>query len=224
MLPGDFTLLFIAVVLVVITGRTAIPLMLFLFQPHIMRFGFLEDAEGERLRAKSPQLMQWISDLEKCGFRYLGIKIEKMPFWGGTFREVAFTSASEEAFAAIVLRPDRNPASVYYYSPLTDGGMVFTRNGEYGREAESEGISVINIPTDDFGYLLEAHRQRLQAFKTRGFSVNASFDRPGRIKATETFYASTYARQRGFILQSPHLIGFIIALFFLTIVVFRQIQ
>jgi hypothetical protein len=134
--------------------------------------------------------------LQELGFSLLGVKLEKLPLWGGTYREVALASEEAEAYASIGLRKDGRPRGLYFYTPLRDAGMVFTRNRALGGEAESERLSVKNVPTQNFKEILDSHQQRLRVLKERGLVPSVGLSQQARIEATRAFYASGYARRR----------------------------
>ncbi|MBN2085497.1 MAG: hypothetical protein JW748_09755 [Anaerolineales bacterium] len=204
-------------ILIVITGISAIPTILFVLNPDSMRYSFDDPvAEQERI-SRSAELRVWITRLREMGFSMLGIKAERLPLWGRTYREAALVSRAAEAYASIVLDPADRPASLYFFTPLTNGGMVFTRNHPYGREVETEPVSVKNVPSKDFQEIMDSHEKRLRVFLDRGWRPLIGSGQQARIDATRAFYQSKYARQPGLFLISPGVQGFILSFLSLLI-------
>jgi hypothetical protein len=202
------------VILLVFFAIDAIPTILFVMNPESMRYSFDDPAAEQERLSRSVELREWIGRLREMGFSSLGIKAERLPLWGKTFREAALVSRTADTYASIVLRPDGNPASLYFYTPFENGGMVFTRDNTYGREAESEQVSVRNIPSRDFREIMDSHEKRLRVFLDRGWRPRIGSGQQARIEATEFFYKSAYARRPGIYLAAPA-----IPFFFLLIVI-----
>ena len=156
------------VILVLFTGLDAIPIILFSLNPDTMRYGFDDPAAEQEQLSRSAELREWIGRLKDMGFSPLGIKAERLPLWGRSFREAALVSRPAETYASITLHPHGIPASLYLFTPLENGGMVFTRDNRYGREAESVALSVKNVPSKDFREIMESHERRLRIFLDRG--------------------------------------------------------
>jgi hypothetical protein len=207
------------ILLLILPAIDAIPTMIFALNPRTMRYAFDDpSAEQERL-SRSAELREWIGRLKQLGFSLLGIKSERLPLWGRTYREAALVSRAAETYASIVLHPDGNPASVYFFTPLENGGMVFTRNHPYGREIESEQVSVKNTASKDFREIMESHEGRLRIFLDRGNRPLIGSGQQTRIEATAAFYASEYARRSGRFLVSPGVLGFFLSIVILLAVV-----
>jgi hypothetical protein len=198
--------------LVFLTGIGSIPILVFVFKPDAMSYSFDDSFAGQELISKSDALQDWVRRLQELGFFLLGVKVEKLPLWGQAYREVALVSREGETYASILLHGDGKPASLYFYTPFKDGGMVFTRNHEFAPQMESERVSVRNVPRNDFNEILESHLSRLRIFKERGSRPLAGQSQQARIEATRAFYASEYARRQGHYLYSPSTMGFGVSL------------
>ncbi|MGB7538378.1 MAG: hypothetical protein WBM17_07550 [Anaerolineales bacterium] len=191
------------VILLVFSAIDAIPIILFVLNPDAMRYSFDDPAVEQERISRSVELRDWISRLRELGFSPLGIKAERLPLWGKSFREVALVSRAADTYASIGLHPNGNPASLYFYTPFENGGMVFTRDNAYGREAESENLSVKNISSKDFREVMDSHEKRLRIFLDKGWKPLIGSGQQARIEATGIFYRSAYARRPGVYLAAP---------------------
>jgi hypothetical protein len=202
----------LAFALVCVAARRALPLLLFSLSPRSLRVWFDDAQQLPWLLARSAALGDLAEEVRALGFVPLGLKIERLPLWGPAYREVALASSEHTAFASIVLHPSGEPASLYFYTPFEDGGMVFTRNFAYGREAERPPISVRNVPGGEPQQVLSAHEDRVRAFQSRGMRPSAPCSQQGRIDATRAFYASPYARKGAAYLRAPDVLAFFLTL------------
>jgi hypothetical protein len=198
----------ILILLVTLSGWEAIPLLVLALNPGSMRYWFDDSQTGQELISKSPTLQAWLLQLQALGFFPLGIKAEKLPLWGGVYREAALVSRETDIYASIVLHRNGDPASLYFYTPLRGGGMVFTRNHSFAPEAESDGLSVRNVPTHDFKEALASHSERLLNLTEKGFLPIVGSSQQTRIEATRAFYVSAYARRPSQYLLSPVILSF----------------
>jgi hypothetical protein len=219
--PTRLAVFALLALLVLLTGIGATPIFIFVFKPDAMSYSFDDSFAGQELMSKSDTLQDWIVRLKELGFFLLGVKVEKLPWWGRAFREVALASREAESYASIVLHGDGKPASLYFYTPFRDGGMVFTRNYAFAPQVESERVSVRNIPSTDFKEILDSHLSRLRTFKERELRPLAGQSQQARIEATQTFYASEYARRHGHYLLSPGTLGFGVSLVLLLYAAYR---
>lgn len=210
---------FLALVLVFFASRRALPLLLFSLAPGSMRVWFDDPPQASALISGSRPLRDLVASLESLGFLPLGLKVEKLPLGGPAYREVALACGERSAFASIVLHPSGDPASFYFYTPFEDGGMVFTRNFAYGREAEAPPISVRNVPGGSPEQVLAIHDRRVRAFQDQGLRPSVSCSQQGRIEATRAFYASTYARRGVAYLKSPDVLAFFFVLAVLALAI-----
>ncbi len=211
------------VILAVISGLDAIPVILFALNPDAMRYSFDDPPEEQERLSRSKELREWIGRLRDMGFSMLGIKGERLPLWGRTFREAALVSRAADTYASIVLHPDGSPASLYFFTPFENGGAVFTRDHPYGAEAESGILSVKNIPSKDFRKIMESHEARLRIFTERGMRPKIGSSQQARIEATGIFYKSAYARQSGHYFASPGVLGFFLCTAILVIILVRNV-
>jgi hypothetical protein len=207
--------------LVLLTGIGATPIFLFVFKPDAMSYSFDDSFAGQELMSKSDALQEWIGGLKGLGFFLLGIKVEKLPLWGPAYREAALVSPEADSYASIVLSKNGRPVSMYFYTPIRDGGMVFTRNYGFAPQEESERVSVRNVPSDDFKTILDDHLARLKIFKEKGLLPLLGQSPQARIESTKSFYASEYARRHGHYLYSPSTMGFGVSILLFLYVVFR---
>jgi hypothetical protein len=209
-------LVFLAV-LVGLFGIEAVPLLaLSINGGRLTSYFENTEATAAALR-RSALLAEWFKSLKDLGFAVLGVKAEKLPLWGPVFRELALASPGGEAYAGIVLYPDGSPASLYFYTPMRGGGMVFTRNFA-GRELEAERTSVRNVQNADAAAIFNDHRARVDQFRFRGLTPAAGATQAARLDATTAFYESEYGRQSLPPPWSPPVQRFMIALVFLLVV------
>ena len=201
----------VVILLVVFSGYQALPLLVLALNPHAIRFSFESDQDTRDLLRRTIHLREWLDRLKDLGFTLLGQKVEKIPLWGPAFRELALVSAEAEAHAGIVLHPDGTPASLYFYTPIRNGGMVFTRNFQ-GPEAEGERLSVRNVEHIDFRFILNDHLARVRSFRDRGLIPRAGATQAERLAATAAFYDSEYGRTGLPSLWSPPIRMFALAL------------
>jgi hypothetical protein len=206
----------------VITGREAIPILLFVWRPETMRIFFDEAGKDRECIAASSTLRDWSDALASLGFSLLGLKCEKLPLWGRTIREIALVARQADTYASIVLRKNGDPASAYFFTPFRDGGMIFTRNQPFGTEVEGHRLSVKNVPDPDLRNVFNVHTRRVRHFFDGGAVPAVGSTQQSRIDVTRVFYHSTYSRQYGKYLQTPVVLGFFlsIALTFVMLILF----
>jgi hypothetical protein len=209
----------LALALVALAGRRALPLLLFSLSPESLRVWFDDTPQSATTTSRSPALRDLVGQMKSLGFLSLGLKVEKLPLGGPAYREVALASAERSAFASIVLSPGGEPASFYFYTPFEAGGMVFTRNFAFGREAEAPPVSVRNVPGRAPEDVLAAHNERVRDFHALGLRPIGSYTQKGRIEATRAFYASAYARRGIAYLRSPDVLAFFFMLAVLALAV-----
>jgi len=197
--------------LLIVTGISAIPTIIFVLDPDSMRYSFDDPAEEQDRLSRSADLREWTARLRDMGFSLLGVKAERLPLWGRAYREAALVSRAADTYASIVLDPANSPASLYFYTPLENGGMVFTRNHPHGRETETETVTVKNIPSQDFREVFDSHEKRLRVFLDKGWRPLIGSGQQARIEATRVFYKSSYARQPVLYLSSSGIPVFIVS-------------
>jgi len=204
----ELALLVVALALVLLTGRRALPALLMRIRPAKMRCWFLPADQEARVLGDSPVLVESLERLKRLHYFLLGVKVEKLPVWGPEYREVALAARDHTAFASIVLQSFGAPASVYFYTPLRGGGMVFTRDYAGGTQIEDEWLSVRNVPTEDLERLAGAHHARVEDMRRRGRELEVRATQAGRQQATHSFYASRYYRKASTPVLLPTLLSF----------------
>jgi len=187
--------LLVALGLVLLTTRRALPALILRRRPESLACTFLGPEDEKRILDGSPVLQEAVDRLKRLHFFLLGVKVEKMPLWGGRFSEVALAARDQSSFASIVLQPFGAPASVYFYTPLSPGSMAFTRDFAGGAQAESPGLSVRNVPNEELEAVHRAHQERVAALRAQGYAADLRPSQAGRIAATRAFYASPYYRR-----------------------------
>jgi hypothetical protein len=115
------------------------------------------------------------------------------------------------------LHNDGSPASLYFYTPVRNGGMVFTRNFP-GPDAEGQRYSVKSFLLDDLGSMLNAHRMRVEDFRNKGLMPEIGATQQARLAATTAFYDSEYGRNNMPGLWSPAIRRFAAAVVLLIVV------
>ena len=186
--------LILTLFLTIYTGAQAIPLLVLLYVPRLLKFWFIDPAESERWINASPPVQEKIEQMGELGFVPLGIKAEKI-LWQKPAYEVSLTNTEKEAFGAIMLTPDKGVLGVYFFTALSDGGIIFTRGQSRMPEIELPDASIKNNLTGDLKAMLSSHSQRIRAFKQRGNPVFPGSDQASRIEATYIFYQSSYMKQ-----------------------------
>ena len=211
------TLLCIPTLLVILTGVIAMPLLVLALNRRAFRFYFESPEAAAELLGRSIHLREWVERLKELGFNVMGISTEKLPLWGPAFSGLSLVSTPADTYAGIVLHPDGEPASLYFYTPIRDGGMVFTRNFA-GEEVHKDRYSVRNVETINFAAILDDHSARVQEFRDRGLRPAVGSTQAARIAATVAYYDSEYGRAwLGTIWRRP-VRNFAIALAFLLAV------
>ena len=191
----EWAQLLVAAGLVLLTVRRALPALILRWHPESLACTFLGPEEEGRILDSSPVLQEAIDRMKSLHYFLLGVKVEKMPLWGGRFSEVALAARDQSAFASIVLQPFGAPASLYFYTPVSAGGMAFTRDFAGGAQAESPGLSVRNVPSEELEVVHRAHQERVAALRAQGHVPDLRPTQAGRIAATRDFYASPYYRR-----------------------------
>jgi hypothetical protein len=203
MTPLETARIVLALLLALLTGRNAIPRIALRLRPDRIRCWFLPSGEEATLLERSPALLDGVERLKRLHYFLIGVKVEKLPLWGRRFTEVALAARDQSAFASIVLQPFGAPASLYFYTPLMGGGMVFTRDYAAGGEVESAKVSVRDVSSEDIEVVHHAHQDRVAALRARGLMPEIRPSQAGRIAATHAFYASAYFRRRSLRLDLP---------------------
>jgi len=191
----------IALMLVLLTGRSALPRIALRLRPDRIRCWFLPADEEANLLEGSPALQDCVDRLKRLHYFLIGVKAEKLPLWGRRLTEVALAARDHTAFASIVLQPFGAPSSLYFYTPLMGGGMVFTRDYAAGGEVESANVSVRNVPSEDVEIVHRAHQGRVAAVRARGLVPEIRPSQAGVIAATHALYASAYFRRRSMLID-----------------------
>jgi len=212
MRPLELALVCVAGGLVLLTGRSVLPGLLVVIRPSRLRCWFLDVEQEVKAISASPLLEECLQRLKAQHFFLLGVKAEKLPLWGREEWEVALAARDHSAFASIVLQPFGAPASIYLYTPLSGGGIVFTRDYAGGEQAETDRLSVRNLPTEDLERLVRDHHARVEAMRARGAVPGLRPTQAGRLDATRAFYASDYFRRAAIPRILPGLASFVLSL------------
>jgi hypothetical protein len=216
-------ILSLSVLLAIYTGAQAIPVLVLLYAPRLLKFWFIDPAESDRWIGASPALQEKIKQMGELGFVSLGIKVEKI-MWEKPVYEVSLSNTEKEAFGAIMLTADKQVLGVYFYTALSGGGIVFTRGHSRMPEIELPDASIKNNLTGDLKAMLSSHSQRIRVFKQRGHSVLPVSDQASRIEATYIFYESMYMKQvRRKLPRMLPVINFALAVGLLMVVVLTYI-
>jgi hypothetical protein len=215
---NPFLLLCIPVLLVLFTGLIGGPLVVLALNRRALRVTFDSPEEQREFLARSVHLQEWVDRLKELGFTMIGIATEKIPLWGPGFKGLSMVSISAEAYAGIVLHPDGEPASMYFYTPMRGGGMVFTRNFG-GDQAEAERYSVRNVESINFKAILDDHLERIEKFRGRGLQPAVGSSQSARITATADYYDSEYGRKSLRSVWQKPVLNFMAALALLLVVI-----
>lgn len=205
---------FLALWLIVLTGIQAVPQLVLALAPGQIRSWFIGAEQSDRLiRLKaSPAVKAKVAQLQALGFELLGIKAEKV-WWRKAVHEIALTSTEMDSFGSIILNQNKKAADVYFYTPLAEGGLVFTRAPSPLPEMESENTSVKNLPTEKTERLLASHRQRVRLLEQKGLTPLPVNDQAARLAATRYYYTTAYGRQaRRFSLRTRAVRDFLLSL------------
>jgi hypothetical protein len=209
----QIALVILLAVFVLINGASVLPILVLMLRPDTLKVAFDDPTDGQARISASPSLQEWIAKFQALGFSLIGIKREQPLLTGRTYREAALVSRDRDAYGSIVLHPGGSPASVYFFTPFRDGGMVFTRNHTSASEAEGPNLSVRNMVSADLGAMYDSHRLRLQELRAKGASPAVSASPEARVEATRMFYADAYARRPA---PSMYLPG--LAIFFFSVI------
>lgn len=180
--------------LLVVTFRI-LPMVVLFAWPARVRVSFEDDWLPKAFDRENSALVGLLEDFKTLGFSLIGLKVERMPLWGPSFRELALVSEPGKAYASIVLHPDLSAASKYCFTPFDQDGMVFTRDFGVAEEAESERLSVKNVPGATPAELVSSHIQRVEMLCERGLTSLVGDSREARLEATQAFYSSAYAKR-----------------------------
>lgn len=187
-------ILILALVLTFYTGAQAIPLLVLMFTPRLLKFWYIDPAESERRIHSSASVQEKVDRLRELGFTVLGIKGERI-LWQKPVYEVSLTHPKKETFASIILGPDDRASGVYFLTAMSGGGIVFTRARSRMLEMEIPGTSVKNIPNGDLNTMFSSHSQRVRSIKQKGVSPLPVVDQTTRIEATYAYYKSSYLKK-----------------------------
>jgi hypothetical protein len=190
----DIFVLVLAISFVVYTVWRTLPRLIWSINPATTRQWFLDSSASNQVISASRQLRNWSNRLASLGFSQIGVKAETSPLRGSSVLELALVSVADNTFASIVLDQDGHPYSLYFYTPFTNNGIVFTRNGEFAPETEDRNTSVKNVVSNDFNAIFTSHKERVQSFVRRGFTPLVDSTKQSRIEATRLYYVSSYGR------------------------------
>jgi hypothetical protein len=222
----------LAIVVLIVLGisvavqcANTLPGLALVLWPASVRSTFDSRDPGETLHNAPQALRDRLEELKTLDFSIIGVKIEQPPLWGRAVREIALVSKAKQCYASIILHPNASPASVYCYTPFSDGGMVFTRDFEAGSEAEGERLSVKNVVSTGLSGLVEDHVRRVEGMMQRGLMPRVGSTQHSRLEATGAFYASDYARRAQRDLWWPRIARLAIAIgLFLAVTIFVVIR
>ncbi len=162
------------------------PTVLFCLFPRLLRARFDSGPEGIDSRASSAA-RELIRRLRQMGFEPLGVKAEKAPLRPAA-RELAFVAGDRRCYASIGL--SRAGSTLYFYTPLPDGGLVLTSNGRFPK-IESAKVMQRSYPGRDAEALVERHYEALGRLGQAG-EVFPTQD--ARVEATLAYYAAPEVR------------------------------
>lgn len=166
------------------------------FRPNRLGCWFLAAEAEAGVLDGSPALQEVMARLKRLHYSLIGVKIERMPLWGERYTEVDLAACDHKAYASIILQPSGAPASVYFYTPISGGGIVFTRDFEGGLEADWPGVSVRNVPGEEVEGVHGAHQARVAGVLAQGFTTDVRPSQARRVGATRAYYASRYYRRQ----------------------------
>jgi hypothetical protein len=172
-----------------------IPPLVFVFAPQSLKSWFVDEAKANKM-LQSPQVQEKWQQLHALGFDLLGVKAEKVPGQGSIY-ELSTVSLDAESYASVMLPRAGTPASVYFYTPLKGGGLVFTRAYAFAPEMETENTSVKNIASGNLDMALNSHGQRVQSRKQKGLMPMVEHSQAQRLAATDFYYATDYSKSTG---------------------------
>jgi hypothetical protein len=89
------------IVLVLVGVLIFFPRSIFLFNSGL-RFYFEDNTKLSITKIHKAKVAQISDKLKALGFINLGIKVEKLPLWGGKIRQLSFASINDSAFATIL--------------------------------------------------------------------------------------------------------------------------
>lgn len=212
-------ILILAAALVLITGWSAIPLIQLALAPGLLKYWFLDAPQSDKLISGSTAVQSALQQLQSLGFELLGIKVEKQP-WHQPLYEIATVSADRDAFGSIMLSPEKKVMGHYLYTPLSGGGLVFTRGHSSLPDVENDTTSVKSVLSNNLSEMWTSHRQRLEVFRQKGLTPMVANSQESRLAATKTYYETDYARRtaRAF-LRGPTVQAFVLMLIFLLALV-----
>jgi hypothetical protein len=191
-----FLMLWAGVTIVLITGWTALPLIIFALFPTSVRSWFLEDEEAQKILAAHPLQMETVEEMKALGFILQGVRVEKLPLWGVQIHAISLASPETHTYGEVLFSVQQKPVGIYFFTPLDDGGMVFTRNQAQQPEFESGRESVKNISGAPLTAVYAAHVARQRGRPLPGASLFDTGKSQVRHAAAMLFYHTTYGRQQ----------------------------
>ncbi len=191
----DIFILIVAGLLILYDIYRLLPFLVLRRNPKALGCWFESQEYTARALSSATLLGDWARQVENLGFARLGIKTERTPVEGRKFRGLSFVALDGRTYADIVLFPDQSPAGLYFYTPLREGGLVFTRNYAGGAQSSQPGTVVTNVPTGDVASAYQTHLDKLAEVEKSGYHPEVGLDQSGRIAATYAFYASTYYKE-----------------------------
>jgi hypothetical protein len=198
-----FQLLIIPVLLYLIwLSWRMFPILAYALNPSAIRYQFVDmpDEVPVSVTAMASQGGEIIDQLERLGFRRLGLKSERLPLWSKTLYEISLANSDVHAFASIVRDPKR---CIYYFlTPFTNGTVLLTAgNGAAFPLIQSEDcvqqVSTYNSPER----VLAVHQEQFQRLTATVLVPFYSYTQESRLESTRQYYAAPsirrLARQQG---------------------------
>jgi hypothetical protein len=209
-------LMWAGLTLVLIKGWSALPLIIYALNPTSIRSRFLNDAAAQKMLDAHPLQMETVAELKEMGFVLLGVRGEKLPLWGMEIPGISLALNEAHTYASVLFSAREKPVGIYFFTPLKDGGMVFTRNQAHQPEIETGHESVKNVVGVSALAVYAVHLSRLRALSLPESAFFDVHDKEARHAAAKLFYATVYGRQQ----VRKFLSSRTVRIFWLTLVVF----
>jgi hypothetical protein len=190
---GELAALTIALFIVLLAARAALPGAVLLLRPSGIRAAFTGGPESLEDLAESAGAHQLVDRIIALGFEPLGVKVEYFPLWGSV-SSLALASPKARAFASIGVR-GQSVRVLYYYTVFTDGALVLTADGLF-QPLEQDDYVISVIPATSPRELLDIHHEQLDRLIDNGHNPLEDYSQEARLAATDLFYAAAPSRRR----------------------------
>ncbi len=147
--------------------------------------GFDPDGRSSLVEENAPRSVALAKELERLGFRRLGVLWEKLGP-GPRMDTVTFAHSERGGFATLIHAPSGEP-HLFFLTGFEGGGAALT--GAYERPAEDARDRILTgVPGRPLPEVFAAHAANVEALCARGLRPHPGRDRAARLQVATEWY------------------------------------